>query len=247
MNLTGKVALVTGASRGIGRAIAEELLNAGALVAGTATTEAGAQKISEHLSAINTHSRGYALNVNDHHNIDELLQRIKNELGESPAILVNNAAITKDNLLLRMKDEEWNDVISTNLTSIFHLTKACIRAMMKARWGRIINIGSIVAYSGNPGQVNYCAAKAGVVGFTKATALELASRGITSNVIAPGFIETEMTEVLADDWRQQLLSKVPMGRMGLPTDIAKAVKFLASDDAAYITGQTLHVNGGMYL
>lgn len=247
MNLRAKVALVTGASRGIGRAIAEELLNAGVVVAGTATTEAGAQKITEHLSAINTHSRGYALNVNDHHNIDDLLARIKNELGESPAILVNNAAITKDNLLLRMKDEEWNDVISTNLTSIFHLTKACIRAMMKARWGRIINIGSIVAYSGNPGQVNYCAAKAGVIGFTKATALELASRGITSNVIAPGFIETEMTEVLSEDWRQQLLSKVPMGRMGLPADIAKAVKFLASDDAAYITGQTLHVNGGMYL
>lgn len=247
MNLSGKVALVTGASRGIGRSIAEELLNAGAIVAGTATTESGAQKITEHLSSINNHSRGYVLNVNDHQKIDDLLLQIKNELGESPSIVVNNAAITKDNLLLRMKDDEWNDVISTNLTSIFHLTKACIRAMMKARWGRIINIGSIVAYSGNPGQVNYCAAKAGVVGFTKAIALELASRGITANVIAPGFIETEMTEVLTEDWRQQLLSKVPMGRMGSPTDIAKAVKFLASEEASYITGQTLHVNGGMYL
>lgn len=247
MNLTGKIALVTGASRGIGRAIAEELANAGVLVAGTATTEAGAQKITENLSSINAQSRGYVLNVNDVKSIDDFLQTIKNELGESPSILVNNAAITKDNLLLRMKDEEWDDVLSTNLTSIFHLSKACIRAMMKARWGRIISIGSIVAYSGNPGQVNYCAAKAGVLGFTKAIALELASRGITANVIAPGFIETEMTEVLAEDWRQQLLSRVPMGRMGLPVDIAKAVKFLASDDASYITGQTLHVNGGMYL
>ncbi len=247
MNLSGKIALVTGASRGIGRAIAEELILAGAIVAGTATSAEGAQKITENLSAKSAQSRGYELNVNEHEKIDDLLSRIKNDLGEAPSILVNNAAITKDNLLLRMKDEEWDDVISTNLSSIFHLTKVCIRSMMKARWGRIINIGSVVAFSGNPGQVNYCAAKAGVIGFTKAIALEMASRGITANVIAPGFIETEMTQVLAEDWRQQLLQKIPMGRMGMPEDIAKAVKFLASDDAAYITGQTLHVNGGMYL
>lgn len=247
MILSGKIALVTGASRGIGRAIAEVLAKAGATVAGTATSEASAEKITQYLAEIDSNAKGYALNVNDHEAISERLKQITDDLGAAPSILVNNAAITRDNLLMRMKEDEWNDVINTNLTGLFHLTKSCIRPMMKARWGRIINIGSVVGQSGNPGQANYCAAKAGVEGFTRSVAIELANRGITANVVAPGFIDTEMTQVLAEDWREQLLSRIPMGRMGQPEDIANTVKFLASDEASYITGQTLHVNGGMYL
>lgn len=247
MSLEGKIALVTGASRGIGRAIAEVLAKAGATVAGTATTDSGAEKITQHLSEVGAKSKGFALNVNDHEAIAEKLKQITEDLGGAPNILVNNAAITKDNLLMRMKEEEWNDVINTNLTGLFHLTKACIRPMMKVRWGRIISIGSVVGQAGNPGQANYCAAKAGVEGFTRSVAIELANRGITANVVAPGFIDTEMTQVLSEDWRAQLLSRIPMGRMGDPTEIANTVKFLASDDASYITGQTIHVNGGMYL
>ena len=244
MNLSGKIALVTGASRGIGRAIADVLAKAGATVVGTATSEAGAEKITQHLAG---NGKGFALNVNDHETISETIKQITADMGGAPNILVNNAAITRDNLLMRMKDEEWNDVINTNLTGLFHLTKACIRPMMKARWGRIISIGSVVGQAGNPGQANYCAAKAGVEGFTRSVAIELANRGITANVVAPGFIDTEMTQVLSEDWREQLLSRIPMGRMGDPAEIANAVKFLASDEASYITGQTLHVNGGMYV
>ena len=241
--MQGKIALVTGATRGIGRAVAEELASKGAFVIGTATSEKGAESISAYLGE---KGRGLVLNVADQASIDAVLEYIKQEFGDID-ILVNNAGITRDNLLMRMKDEEWFDILQTNLSSVYHLSKAMLRSMMKKRFGRIINIGSVVGSMGNAGQTNYCAAKAGLIGFSKALAKEVASRGITVNVVAPGFIATDMTEVLSEELKNNLLTQIPAGRLGEPKDIAKAVAFLASDDAAYINGTTLHVNGGMYM
>ncbi|KGQ69655.1 3-oxoacyl-[acyl-carrier-protein] reductase [Chelonobacter oris] len=241
--MQGKIALVTGASRGIGKAIAEELAAKGATVIGTATSENGAQAISAYLG---DNGKGLMLNVTDIASIEQTLATIKAEFGEID-ILVNNAGITRDNLLMRMKEEEWHDIIDTNLTSVFHLSKAMLRNMMKKRYGRIITIGSVVGSSGNPGQANYCAAKAGLIGFSKALAQEVASRGITVNVVAPGFIATDMTHALTEEQKQSILSNVPAGKLGEAKDIAKAVAFLASEDAGYITGTTLHVNGGLYM
>ena len=241
--MQGKIALVTGATRGIGRAVAEELASKGAFVIGTATSEKGAESISAYLGE---KGRGLVLNVADQASIDAVLEYIKQEFGDID-ILVNNAGITRDNLLMRMKDEEWFDILQTNLSSVYHLSKAMLRTMMKKRFGRIINIGSVVGSMGNAGQTNYCAAKAGLIGFSKALAKEVASRGITVNVVAPGFIATDMTGVLSEELKNNLLTQIPAGRLGEPKDIAKAVAFLASDDAAYINGTTLHVNGGMYM
>ena len=241
--MQGKIALVTGATRGIGRAVAEELASKGAFVIGTATSEKGAESISAYLGE---KGRGLVLNVADQASIDAVLEYIKQEFGDID-ILVNNAGITRDNLLMRMKDEEWFDILQTNLSSVYHLSKAMLRTMMKKRFGRIINIGSVVGSMENAGQTNYCAAKAGLIGFSKALAKEVASRGITVNVVAPGFIATDMTEVLSEELKNNLLTQIPAGRLGEPKDIAKAVAFLASDDAAYINGTTLHVNGGMYM
>ncbi|MCY9864414.1 3-oxoacyl-ACP reductase FabG [Vibrio coralliirubri] len=243
MNLEGKVALVTGASRGIGRAIAELLVERGAKVIGTATSESGAAAISEYLGE---NGKGLALNVTDTDSIAATLKTINDEFGAID-ILVNNAGITRDNLLMRMKDDEWNDIIDTNLTPIFRMSKAVLRGMMKKRQGRIVNVGSVVGTMGNAGQANYAAAKAGVIGFTKSMAREVASRGVTVNTVAPGFIETDMTKALNDDQRAATLANVPAGRLGDPREIAEAVVFLASPAAAYITGETLHVNGGMYM
>ncbi|MCY9802039.1 3-oxoacyl-ACP reductase FabG [Vibrio scophthalmi] len=243
MNLEGKIALVTGASRGIGRAIAELLVERGATVIGTATSESGAAAISEYLG---DNGKGLALNVTDVESIEATLKTINDEFGVID-ILVNNAGITRDNLLMRMKDDEWNDIIDTNLTPIFRMSKAVLRGMMKKRAGRIINVGSVVGTMGNAGQTNYAAAKAGVIGFTKSMAREVASRGVTVNTVAPGFIETDMTKALNDDQRAATLANVPAGRLGDPREIASAVAFLASPEAAYITGETLHVNGGMYM
>lgn len=241
--MQGKIALVTGASRGIGKAIAEELVAKGATVIGTATSEKGAEAISAYLGE---NGKGLVLNVTDVASIDQTLAQIKAEFGEID-ILVNNAGITRDNLLMRMKEEEWSDILDTNLTSVFHLSKAMLRSMMKKRYGRIITIGSVVGSSGNPGQTNYCAAKAGLIGFSKALAQEVASRGITVNVVAPGFIATDMTHALTEEQKQSILSNVPAGKLGEAKDIAKAVAFLASEDAGYVTGTTLHVNGGLYM
>jgi len=241
--MQGKIALVTGATRGIGRAVAEELVSKGAFVIGTATSEKGADSISAYLGK---KGKGLVLNVADQASIDAVLEQIKQELGDID-ILVNNAGITRDNLLMRMKDEEWFDILQTNLSSVYHLSKAVLRTMMKKRFGRIINIGSVVGSMGNAGQTNYCAAKAGLIGFSKALAKEVASRGITVNVVAPGFIATDMTDVLSEELKNNLLTQIPAGRLGEPKDIAKAVAFLASDDSAYINGTTLHVNGGMYM
>ncbi|EQM12644.1 TPA: 3-oxoacyl-ACP reductase FabG [Vibrio parahaemolyticus] len=243
MNLEGKIALVTGASRGIGRAIAELLVERGATVIGTATSESGAAAISEYLGE---NGKGLALNVTDVESIEATLKTINDEFGAID-ILVNNAGITRDNLLMRMKDDEWNDIINTNLTPIYRMSKAVLRGMMKKRAGRIINVGSVVGTMGNAGQTNYAAAKAGVIGFTKSMAREVASRGVTVNTVAPGFIETDMTKALNDDQRAVTLANVPAGRLGDPREIASAVVFLASPEAAYITGETLHVNGGMYM
>ncbi|PJG83674.1 3-oxoacyl-ACP reductase FabG [Caviibacterium pharyngocola] len=241
--MNGKIALVTGATRGIGRAIAEELVAKGAFVIGTATSEKGAESISAYLGE---KGKGLVLNVADQESIDSVLAQIKEAFGDID-ILVNNAGITRDNLLMRMKDDEWFDILQTNLTSVYRLSKAMLRSMMKKRYGRIITIGSVVGSSGNPGQANYCAAKAGLIGFSKALAKEVASRGITVNVVAPGFIATDMTEVLTEEQKAGILSNVPAGHLGEPKDIAKAVAFLASEDAGYITGTTLHVNGGLYM
>lgn len=242
----GKVALITGASRGIGQAIAQSLGNEGAIVIGTATTEEGASKITEALKSAHLSGSGIVLNVADQSSIEAAISWIKENYG-MPSILVNNAAITQDNLLLRMKEEEWTTVIETNLNSIFRVTKACLRDMLKARFGRIINISSVVGSVGNPGQVNYAAAKAGLIGFTKSLAQEVGSRDITVNAVAPGFIETDMTRRLSEEQRQLLLQRIPMQRLGQVEDIASAVVFLASNSAGYISGQTLHVNGGMYM
>ena len=241
--MQGKIALVTGATRGIGRAVAEELVSKGAFVIGTATSEKGAESISAYLGG---KGKGLVLNVADQASIDAVLKQIKQEFGDID-ILVNNAGITRDNLLMRMKDEEWFDILQTNLSSVYHLSKAMLRTMMKKRFGRIINIGSVVGSMGNAGQTNYCAAKAGLIGFSKALAKEVASRGITVNVVAPGFIATDMTDVLSEELKNNLLTQIPAGRLGEPKDIAKAVAFLASEDASYINGTTLHVNGGMYM
>ncbi|WP_432459436.1 MULTISPECIES: 3-oxoacyl-ACP reductase FabG [unclassified Agarivorans] len=243
MTLQGKVALVTGASRGIGRAIAETLVAKGAIVIGTATSQKGAESIGDYLGE---HGTGLALDVTSSESIQQLFIDIKEKYGDID-ILINNAGITRDNLLMRMKDDEWEDIINTNLSSIFRLSKAVLRSMMKKRHGRIISIGSVVGTMGNAGQANYAAAKAGVLGFTRSLAREVASRGITVNAIAPGFIETDMTRALDENQRGAILSQVPMGRLGDAEEIAKTVAFLASDDAAYITGETIHVNGGMYM
>lgn len=238
-----KIALVTGASRGIGRAIAEELVSKGFTVIGTATSEKGADAISDYLGK---NGKGLVLNVTSLESINALLEQIKQQFGDID-VLVNNAGITRDNLMMRMKEEDWDIILQTNLSSVFHLSKAVLRSMMKKRFGRIISIGSVVGSMGNPGQANYCAAKAGIIGFSKALAKEVASRGITVNVVAPGFIATDMTDALTEEQKAATLAQVPAGRLGEPKDIAKAVAFLASDDAAYITGETLHVNGGMYM
>ncbi|MFK8053519.1 MAG: 3-oxoacyl-ACP reductase FabG [Woeseiaceae bacterium] len=239
--LAGRHALVTGASRGIGRGIADALIAAGARVTGTATSDAGAAAIAERLGDAGT---GKVLNISDAESIAALLADLK---GDAPDVLVNNAGITRDNLLMRMKDDEWDSVINTNLSGVFRLTKGCIRGMMKARFGRIISVSSVVGTMGNPGQANYAAAKAGLVGFSKSIARELGSRGITSNVIAPGFIATDMTDALTDDQRAGMLAQVPLGELGHVDDIAAAAVFLASDGGAYVTGETFHVNGGMWM
>lgn len=238
-----KVAIVTGASRGIGRGIAEKLVADGFFVIGTATSDNGAEAISAYLGE---NGKGYKLNVADAADIDSFIKATGDAYG-TPAVLVNNAGITRDNLLMRMKDEEWDDIIETNLTSIFRMSKAVLRGMMKARYGRIVNISSVVGSTGNAGQANYAAAKAGMVGFAKSMAKEVGSRGITVNTVAPGFIDTDMTKELSDEIKAGLLSSIALGRLGQPEEIAHAVSFLASEQASYITGETLHVNGGMYM
>ncbi len=245
-SLENSVALVTGASRGIGAAIADRLAEQGAVVIGTATTEAGAEQITARLSVIDGRCRGMSLDVNDADAVTAAVSEIGETAG-APAILVNNAGITRDQLLMRMKESDWDEVMDTNLRSVFRLSKACLRGMMKARFGRIINIASVVGATGNPGQSNYSAAKAGMVGFSRSLAREVGTRGITVNVIAPGFIDTDMTRALDDVQRESLLRDIPMQRLGEADDIAAAAVFLASAEAAYITGQTLHVNGGMYM
>jgi 3-oxoacyl-[acyl-carrier protein] reductase len=235
--LEGKIALVTGASRGIGRAIAEELAKQGAKVVGTATSEAG---------IANAPFIGKVLNVRDTAQSDAVMESIQKDVGDI-AILVNNAGITRDNLALRMKDAEWDEVMETNMRSVFRLSRAVMRGMMKARWGRIINITSVVGASGNPGQANYAAAKAGIVGMTKSLAAEIGSRNITVNCVAPGFIDTDMTRALPEEQKKLLLGRIPLGRLGTPQDVAAAVAYLASPAAGYVTGTVLHVNGGMYM
>ncbi len=246
MSLENKVVLVTGASRGIGAAISESLGKAGAIVIGTATSEKGADAISARLAEQNIKGAGKVLNVTDAESVKALLSDINETFG-APAILVNNAGITKDNLLLRMTDEQWFDVINTNLSAVFRLSKAVLRGMMKARWGRIINVGSVVGSMGNPGQSNYAATKAGVTGFARSLAAEVGSRGITVNTVAPGFIDTDMTRVLPEDQKAALVGKIPLARLGQPEEIAAVVAFLASEGAAYVSGETIHVNGGMYM
>lgn len=245
-SLQSEIALVTGASRGIGQAIALRLAALGATVIGTATSQSGAGNITQYLQDKGYKGMGLELNVTSSESITQALTTIEKEFG-SPGILVNNAGITRDNLLMRMKDEEWNDIIETNLTSIYRISKACLRAMTKARKGRIISISSVVGSAGNAGQTNYAAAKAGLVGFTKSLAREVGARGITVNAVAPGFIDTDMTRALPDAHKEALLKSIPLNRLGLPEEIAAAVAFLASPEAGYITGETLHVNGGMYM
>ena len=239
-----RVALVTGASRGIGRAIAMALGQRNIIVAGTATSESGAAQLTADFAAAGVQGAGFVLKLGEMDSITACHEAVSSAPG-SPAILVNNAGITRDGLFLRMKPEQWEEVIHTNLTGVFHLTKACIRAMLKARWGRIVSISSVVGIMGNPGQANYCASKAGVIGFTKSIAHEFATKGITANAVAPGFIATDMTAELTEQQAAAIQQQIPMGRMGEAEDIAQAVAFLASDNAAYITGQTLNVNGGM--
>jgi 3-oxoacyl-[acyl-carrier protein] reductase len=246
-NLNGQIAFITGASRGIGRAIAQELARQGATVIGTATSDSGAAGISDYLNAIGPNcGKGLTLNVNDAGACNIAIEEVQKEFG-GISILVNNAGITQDQLAMRMKDEEWDAVIATNLTAVSRLSRAVLRSMMKARFGRIINITSVVGSAGNPGQMNYAAAKAGVAGMSRALAREIGSRNITVNCIAPGFIDTDMTKALNEQQISALLEQIPLGRFGLPEDIAHAVAFLASPQAGYVTGTTLHVNGGMYM
>lgn len=245
-SLEGKVALVTGASRGIGQAIAQTLGQMGATVIGTATSIQGADNISQYLEQNKLKGYGLALDVTQPEAVTSGIDKITQDVG-APLILVNNAGITRDNLLMRMKEEEWELTMQTNLTGVFRLSKACVRGMMKARWGRIISVSSVVGLTGNPGQANYAATKAGVIAFSKSLAREIASRGITVNVVAPGFIDTDMTKVLGEDQKEALLKSIPLGCMGHADDIAGSVAFLASEQARYITGETLNVNGGMYM
>jgi 3-oxoacyl-[acyl-carrier protein] reductase len=245
--LNGQLALVTGASRGIGQAIALELGKAGAIVVGTATTADGAAKISAYLAEAGIKGKGAALEVREQAQVEALIGEVEKEFGAAVTILVNNAGITRDNLAMRMKDEEWDAVIDTNLKAVFRLSKAVMRGMMKARNGRIINITSVVGHAGNPGQANYCASKAGVSGMTRSLARELGSRNITVNCVAPGFIDTDMTKALDEKQKEGLVGSIPLGRLGSPADIAAAVAYLASPAASYVTGTTLHVNGGMYM
>ncbi|MBP6807280.1 MAG: 3-oxoacyl-ACP reductase FabG [Chromatiaceae bacterium] len=244
--LEGDIALVTGASRGIGQAITLALGRAGAVVAGTATTEAGADRISEMLTAHGCQGAGLVLDVANPASVDSLMERLRSDLGE-PSILVNNAGITRDNLLMRMKESDWNSILDTNLGSVYRMSKACLRAMTKARKGRIINVASVVAVMGNAGQTNYAAAKAGMIGFSKSLAREVGSRGITVNCVAPGLIDTDMTRALDEAHQQQILAGIPLGRWGSVEEVAATVVFLASPGAGYITGETLHVNGGMWM
>jgi len=246
MILENKITLVTGASRGIGQAIALKLGQLGAVVIGTATTESGANTINQYFEKAGIKGMGITLNVNDTEQINNTIQIIREKFGEVE-ILINNAGVTRDNLLVRMKDEEWDEIIETDLKSVFRLSRAVLRAMMKARYGRIINISSVVGAMGNMGQTNYAAAKAGIFGFSKSLAREVGSRNITVNCVAPGFIDTDMTRALADELQQNLIQHVPLGRLGRPEEVASAVAFLASSAAGYITGTTLHVNGGMYM
>ncbi len=244
--LDNQVVIVTGASRGIGAGIADMLARAGARVAGTATTADGAESISSRLAELAPGCQGEVLDVNDENAASDLVKRVTESMGV-PTVLVNNAGITRDQILMRMKEEDWDTVLDTNLRSVFRLSKACLRGMMKARTGRIINIASVVGVMGNSGQVNYSAAKAGMIGFSKSLAREIGSRGITVNVVAPGFIDTDMTRALDEGQREGLVSGIPLRRLGSPDDIAAAVLYLASEAGGYITGQTLHVNGGMYM
>ena len=244
--LNNEIAIVTGASRGIGRAIALELARRGATVIGTATSEAGAGAVSEYLASAGLKGRGLVLDVANQESVDRALGDVEGREG-SPGILVNNAGITRDTLLLRMKPADWDELMATNLGGVFRMSKGCMRGMMKSRRGRIISISSVVGAVGNPGQTNYAAAKAGIEGFSRALAREVASRGITVNVVAPGFIDTDMTRALTGEQRSALAAQIPLARLGSPEDIAAAVAFLASTEAGYITGQTLHVNGGMYM
>lgn len=245
-SLTDEVVLVTGASRGIGKTIALALGAQGATVVGTATSDKGAEAISKYLSENSIKGQGMMLNVTDQDSVDQVLAEMTDAFG-APSILINNAGITRDNLLMRMKEDEWNDILDTNLTSVYRMSKACLRAMTKARKGRIISISSVVGASGNAGQTNYAAAKAGLIGFTKSLAREVGARGITVNAVAPGFIDTDMTKALPDAQKEALMSSIPLKRLGNPEEIASAVAFLASPGAAYISGETLHVNGGMYM
>lgn len=246
MSEDNKVALVTGASRGIGRAIAERLAADGYTVVGTATSDSGAQRISAYLNEAGNPGCGMTLNVADDDSVASVIKGIAEQYS-SPLILVNNAGITRDNILMRMKAEEWSDVIDTNLNALYRVSKACLRGMTKARWGRIVNITSVVGSMGNMGQSNYAATKAGAEGFSRALARELGSRSVTVNCIAPGFIDTDMTRELTDDQRELMLGQIPLGRLGQPEEIAALVGFLCSDSAGYITGETMHINGGMYM
>ncbi len=244
--MSDKIALVTGASRGIGKAIATALSAQGMTVIGTATTEAGAEAITAYLKEAGNAGCGMALNVSDAESVDTVIKAINEQFG-APTVLINNAGITKDNIMMRMKDDEWFDVIDTNLNSLYRLCKACLRGMTKARWGRIVNISSVVGSMGNAGQANYAATKAGMNGFSRALAREVGSRNITVNSVAPGFIDTDMTAKLPEEQRTALASQIPLARLGQPEEIAGVVAFLVSDAAAYVTGDTIHVNGGMYM
>lgn len=246
MSIEGKVALVTGATRGIGKAIALELGRQGAVVVGTATSESGASSISEYLQAADISGAGLCLDVGCGESVEAVLKTIQEQFG-AVAIIVNNAGITRDNIMLRMKDDEWDSVMNTNLKSIYRVVKGCLRGMTKARWGRVINVSSVVASMGNAGQANYAAAKAGMEGFSRALAREVASRNITINCVAPGFIDTDMTSGLAEEHKQTLQAQIPLGRLGQPEEIAAVVGFLASEAGGYVTGETIHVNGGMYM